>query len=1066
MRAIALADRMLRDAHHGMTAGERRKQQRLAALVGDQAGRDLVQRLTDEVLRLDEPRRAAQHFSALVAEHGIPASLGLVDRTLLRLGSAAAPLLPGVVMPLVRRRILWESKGLVLPASDPGLARHTARRAREGTSLNLNVLGEAILSDAEASIRLQRVIATLSRPDVGYVSVKISAICAQLDVLAFDHHVDHICDALRRVYRAARDKQPRAFVNLDMEEYADLHLTVAAFTRVLGEPEFHDLEAGIVLQAYLPDSHAELERLGEWAAARVAAGGAPIKVRLVKGANLAMEHVDAEIHGWVQAPYATKAEVDASFKRLLDSCLRPHWAAALRVGVASHNLFEIAWALVLRDELPAEQRGRVEIEMLEGMVPAQARAAQLQAGGLLLYCPVVRTDEIEASLAYLARRFDENTAPQNFLRAMFSMTPDSAEFRDQASWFRNAVADRHTVATTPRRPAEASAPVPGFANQADSDLTSAQVRSVLLGALASPSHHGDFPVLDSIDQIDAVVATAVGSQPSWSHRPAVERSDVLREIARVMQDERADTLALMADEAGKTVREGDPEVSEAIDFARYYSAAALPADATPAGPVVVASPWNFPYAIPAGGVLAALVAGNSVILKPAPEVRRTAWHLAEQCWRAGVPRDVLLYVACPDDEVGRHLVTHDAVGTVVLTGGHATAQMFLGWKPSLRLLAETSGKNAIVVTAAADVDAAIRDIVKSAFGHAGQKCSAASLAIVEAPTYDDPSFLRRLADAVQTLRVGWPTDPATVMGPLIAPPSGPLLRALTTLDAGETWLVQPRQLDESGRLWSPGVKTGVVAHSWFHQTECFGPVLGVMRATSLDHAIELQNGTAFGLTGGIHSLDHREVSRWSAEVQVGNAYVNRHITGAIVQRQPFGGWKRSAVGGGSKAGGPGYVAGFVRPDAHDIDVRAAVQSYRQAWRLHYSVDLDATGLRCERNVLRHHPVDAVLVRVGPDTPAGAAVAALAAAAACGVTAHLSSADHETDAQLAARLPVLSIERLRLLTPASDAVLAACHERDVAVVAVPVVVDGDDELRHWVREQAISETRHRYGRVLP
>ncbi len=314
------------------------------------------------------------------------------------------------------------------------------------------------------------------------------------------------------------------------------------------------------------------------------------------------------------------------------------------------------------------------------------------------------------------------------------------------------------------------------------------------------------------------------------------------------------------------------------------------------------------------------MAGNAVVLKPAPQTPRTAWLLAEQCWRAGVPPDVLQYVACPDGDVGRRLITHPDVAIVVLTGAHATARQFLDWRPSLHLLAETSGKNAIVVTSSADIDTAVRDVVRSAFGHAGQKCSAASLLILTAPVHDDGRFLRRLGAAVRTLRVGWPNDPATTMGPLIEPPGEVLRRGLTELDAGESWLLQPASLDGSGRLWSPGVRLGVRPGSWFHQTECFGPVLGVMRADDLDHAIELQSSTPFGLTGGIHSLDEDEVDRWLRRVEVGNAYVNRHITGAIVRRQPFGGWKASSVGGGPKAGGPNYVAAFATPRSTPIDV--------------------------------------------------------------------------------------------------------------------------------------------------
>ena len=405
---------------------------------------------------------------------------------------------------------------------------------------------------------------------------------------------------------------------------------------------------------------------------------------------------------------------------------------------------------------------------------------------------------------------------------------------------------------------------------------------------------------------------------------------------------------------------------------------------TPHGVVLVASPWNFPYAIPAGGVLRR--AGRRQ--RRGPEAgaggargRRSSW--LEQLWRAGVPRDLLQFVACPDDEVGRHLVTHDDVDTVVLTGAYETAQLFRSWKPSIRLLAETSGKNALVITAAADEDAAIRDLVRSAFGHAGQKCSAASLAIVEASVYDDPAFMRRLADAVRSVRVG----PARRSGHDDRPADRcAVAEAAAGADhAGARGAVAggaavPRR--RSARLWSPGVRLGVAPGSWFHLTECFGPVLGVMRAESISTTrSSCRTPAEFGLTGGIHSLDEHEVADWLDRVEVGNAYVNRHITGAIVQRQPFGGWKRSSVGCGPKAGGPFYVEAFGTWSlgaAHDPttrDFRAGVARVlpRRARPV-------GSGLRAQHAAL-HRPLPWVDLYVAPEPTGGgrdrAASAALA-----------------------------------------------------------------------------------------
>jgi RHH-type proline utilization regulon transcriptional repressor/proline dehydrogenase/delta 1-pyrroline-5-carboxylate dehydrogenase len=550
-----------------------------------------------------------------------------------------------------------------------------------------------------------------------------------------------------------------------------------------------------------------------------------------------------------------------------------------------------------------------------------------------------------------------------------------------------------------------------------------------------------------------------------------------------MAAERATTIAVMAHDAGRTVREADAEVSEAIDFARYYGSIAVELERAASarnltfaarGVVVVASPWNFPYSIPSGGVFAGLAAGNAVILKPAPESVLTASVIADQCRRAGVPDDVLQFVPTADDDVGRSLITHDGVDAVILTGSLATAQLFLDWKPSLDLHAETSGKNAIVITAAADVDDALRDLVRSAFGHAGQKCSAASLAIVEASLYDRAAFRTRLADCVRTLRVGPASDPATQVGPLIRAPGEALARALTVLDDGEEWLVQPRSRG-SAQLWSPGVKLGVAQGSFFHRTECFGPVLGVMRADDLDHAIRLQNDVEFGLTGGIFSLDPDEVDHWLERVEVGNAYVNRPITGAIVRRQPFGGWKGSSVGPGAKAGGPHYVSMFGRWSrvGASSDLARVTADARARWR-ELSVGVDPTALRAEQNLFRLRPLAGpVVVRVDDRVDADDLAVARAVAAVTGgrvdwsaptAGAHADVTVEDDDA-FVARVVSLRPAKVRVLGRHDDRVWRALYRAGLWVDATPVVPDGAIELTRWAREQAVSRTMHRHGNLI-
>ena len=1109
--AVALAHALVteaaaRERRSGRKAKKRRD--RMAMLVRDSRAKEFTMTLTDEVTRVSDPRRAAELFAKLAAGGGTE-GLPLADRLLLRAGGMFAPRLPRLVMPLVMQRLRRETQGIILAAEDPAFARHIEMRRAAHIRCNVNVLGEAILGEDEARTRLDTIAARLARPDVDYVSVKISAISSEVRALSFDTTVDAVSERLRILYRAASARNPAKFVNLDMEEYRDLALTLAIFRRVLDEDEFRGLEAGVVLQAYLPDSHDAARALCEWALRRRRNGGGRIKIRIVKGANLAMEEVEAELHGWEQAPYTSKAEVDASYKALLDVVLAPRYDDAVRVGLASHNLFDVAWGLGLRTELAS--RGayeRLEIEMLEGMAEAQAEAVRDAAGGLLLYAPVVAHDDFAAAIAYLVRRLDENTAPENFLRNLFDLAPGNAVFEHEADRFRAAVAGRHTVSTSPRRTQDRSAPegpVPfamPFANEPDTDFALAANRAwigrcldewrpptrpigaridgeLVDGPVASEvaftsSPWVSYPVASAdVAMVDRAVGVAVRAQHPWSVRPHAERAALVHGVADVIARNRGATLATMAHDAGKTVPEGDPEISEAVDFARYYAAGAVElgvfgdGTSTALGTVVVAPPWNFPYAIAMGGVLAALAAGNTVILKPAPQAILTGWLVASHCWEAGIPTDVLQFLPCPDDGAGRRLITHPDVDGVILTGAHATAELFLDWKPTLRLHAETSGKNSTIITAVADVDLAIKDLVKSAFGHAGQKCSAASLAIIESSLYDSPAFRARLADATRSLRVGPGHDLRTDVGPLIDPPDGNLLRALMTLDDGESWLVEPQQVGDDPRLWSPGVRLGVRQGSWFQQNECFGPVLGVVRARDLGHAITIQNASRYGLTAGLHSLAGDEVATWTERAEAGNLYVNRGTTGAIVRRQPFGGWKQSVVGPTVKAGGPQYVRSLRRwrAEATPGEVAAVARSF-EAWAAReLRAEHDPSGLRSEANVLRYRSLPGgVAVRVATDASRETLALARAAARAAGTDIVVSSAADESDAAFAARLGTLGVDRMRVLGTVSGDVLRAAHTAAIPVDEQPIVAIAQIEVPRWLREQAVSTTRHRHGHI--
>ncbi len=1147
--AVALAAELLKDSIRRQKWSEKRQGAQLARMMADARGKAFTLAMADQVFRPPSEARSAAQFRHLVHGYGVPKYLTLPERLAMRAGSLASAVAPRVVMPAITRAMRAQSASVILPAEDAQLKPLLAQRRRAGMRMNLNQLGEAILGEQEAENRIRAVISRIESPDCDYFSVKLSSIFSQIHLVGYDETLARIKKRLRRLYRAAlahpAEGKPK-FVNLDMEEYRDLRLTSEAFRQVLDEPEFLRLEAGIVLQSYLPDAWPVHCELNAWARRRVAGGGAGVKVRIVKGANLAMESVEAECHDWPCATYATKEEVDANFKRMLHEGCRPENAAAVRLGVASHNLFDIAYAMLLREREGVAHR--IDFEMLEGMANHQARTVHEAVGGLVLYAPVVLRHDFHSAIAYLVRRLDENTAEENFLRDSFGMAVGDAAWESQKQRFLKSCARKDEIMTGPRRTqdrrCEDPRPLPvgaPFHNAADTDwallhnvrwirakvdaLRDAAVAPIPLvlggretagdaeAAGRDPSRPGVETYRHALagpHQVDQALAAAVAAAPKWVALGFQRRAELLHRVAAEIARDRGNAIATMVMDAGKAVSEADAEVTEAIDFANYYACGIPPDGArpTPLGTVLVAPPWNFPYAIPCGGVLAALVAGNTVILKPAPETVLTAWVMVQAVWRAGIPRDALQFLPCPDNAIGRSLVTDGRTSAVVLTGAYDTARMFLGWKPELQLFAETSGKNAFIITAAADPDQAVKDLVRSAFGHAGQKCSAASLAIVEAERYDSPGFRSQLRDAAASLIVGpsWNYDAAIT--PVIREPGEALQRALTQLDPGEQWLLEPRMVDGNPCLWSPGIKLGVAPDGWYRRTECFGPVLGVIRADDLEHAIRIQNDSPFGLTGGIHTLDDREMTRWKEQVEVGNGYINRPITGAIVRRQPFGGWKRSCFGPGAKAGGPNYVAQFSHwanaaaptrraapgpetqrwldiltaqlPDAAAVLEAAAGSD--AFWQAHeFGIEHDPTAMRCEGNIFRYRRFRRALIRVADELSDTDAARLILAARAMGAPFAVSldrdrpwlaglgaEFTRESEEGLLHRMPQLAATGTGVLRcpGAAPSLQAAATGAGIRLAGGPVLWNARLEWPAWLREQAVSETLHRYGNVVP
>lgn len=1110
--AITLAERWRSSTRQVSTRAERRAAEQVAALVADRAGLELAVQFIDRVVRPESNEVAGKALAGLRTRAGV--FLDPVDRFLLGLGSASATAFPDVVVPAARARLRSMLGHLVGDAEGPALSRLLREARDEGFRSNVRLLGDAVLGEAEAASRAARIRSLLDRTEIDQVSIHLSSVVSQVSPWDTAAAVARAGIRLRPLYRAALTHD--VAVDLEVEEYRDLDLNLTLFTSLLGEPDLLRVRGGLALQAYLPDSRAALEELITFARWRTEKGGAPIKVRLVKGCHLLMEKVEAELRGWVQAPYASKAEVDANFLALIDRALSAEHTDALRVGVGSHNLFNIALAYLV-----AQGRGvadRLDIEMLRGMAPAQARAVRNTVGSVLLYTPIAARSDFDAAVAYVVRRLEENAVPENFVHDLFV-----GDLTAQVQQFRTAVAEMRTVSGERRR-SSVRPPAPDhFVNTTDSDPALPEIRACARQIVTQQPTPADTPVIDDPARIEAMVTLARQAQLGWAERTPVDRARILQRAADQLEQRRQQLVVAIITEAGKLVGEGDPEVSQAVDFARWYSERGLEldpdtdhfdgADFHPHRLVLVTAQWNAPVATVAGPVLAALAVGSAVLVQPADQAPRCAELVIEALYAAGVP-DGVVQIVRTTDGLTESLVGSGGIDAVLVTGSRETIEQVISWRMGRPeghgVIAASGGRNALVITASADYDLAVADLVRSAFCQAGQQASSAAVAILVGEVAFSARFQRQLVDAVRSLRVGWPDDLGATMGPLLEPPTLTARRALTQLEEHESWLIEPRQLDDTGRLWSPGIRVNLQPDCWLQRTESCAPVLGMIMAHDLTEAIAIQNGVASGLIGGLHSLDDDEIEFWLERVEVGNAVINRALTGAVVGREPFGGWKASVVGPGAKAGGPDYLtqlgtwtdtvlptagaepAWFVAEALRDylelvgdpaerMWLTAAVRSDAQVWS-ELGRGRDIAGLRAEQNLLRWCPAPLTVrglagarlvevlrvvlaaeltgtpVRVSLDPGLSAATHQLPGVAA---RRRLEALQEQlvTDDQFAA---AFDGERVRLIGPDAVAVADRMTRPGLITLAHPVLAGGRRELLSVVREQTVSRTRHRYG----
>lgn len=836
----------------------------------------------------------------------------------------------------------------------------------EGFAFTLDLLGEAVINEKEAEkyqnayLNLIRVLAPIindipesaqvdcdntgSIPRMN-VSLKLSALDSHFDPIDPEGTSNRVKERLRLILKLALEND--VFVNIDMEHYAYKNLTLKIFKEIMNEKAFRDCSnVGIVVQAYLKDSEADLVDLLKWVKKRKT----PISVRLVKGAYWDYETVIARSKGWDIPVFLSKWQSDENFEKLTQYLMDNYeW---LHPAIASHNLRSLSHAVAYAKlkQLPEDA---FELQMLYGMAREQAQVFSEQGYRVRIYTPF---GELIPGMSYLVRRLLENTSNDSFLKQSIENELTREEL----------MANPTITGETAPEPVEPT--TPEFINEPLTDFSIDENRDAMEAALAQVQDDfgNDYPLIingkaeesrnsiatyspsdnsillgrissASADQATEAIETSRRLQPSWSKVEPHYRAEYLNLIADHMQAQRFELAAWEVYECAKPWKEADADIAEAIDFCRYYAQKMeelsepvrtdVPGEENsysyrPRGVAVVIAPWNFPLAILTGMTAAALVTGNTVIMKPAEQASIVGAKLMEIIQKVGIPDGVVQFLPGIGEEVGPELTGSPEVDVIAFTGSREvgleiqrTASDTDARQTSIKkVIAELGGKNAIIIDDDADLDEAVQGVVYSAFGFSGQKCSACSRAIVLEDIYDQ--FMERLQGAVEDLTVGPAENPGTDVGPVIDQQSRERIEEIleSTIENEEAEMfinVDVSELQEKGSYIGPKVLVDAEEDAAILREELFGPVLNVIKVKSFDDALKVANDTEYALTGGVYSRSPKNLKQAKQEFQVGNLYLNRPCTGALVHRQPFGGYKLSGIG--SKAGGPEYLQQFLVP---------------------------------------------------------------------------------------------------------------------------------------------------------
>ncbi len=1156
-KSIELAELLILDFKENISVLEKKKSDNLSKFYSLlKKGKAFFSNLMDQSFRSSSSHRIIDQISHLILQYGLPSDSSLAIKIKSFFFKIFGPAFPKIFTSLIQKKITKECLTLLCFAEKPYLHKYLQKNKNRETIFWL--IQKPSFGSKTVEKNIKNILNFIQNPQISSFCINLSNlssnISSSLNLLAIEEVEKNLHIILQAIldnpYKSAKEKRQKLFF-LNFDTHKNLNLLIEIFEKLLFLEKFLKIKLGITLKAYFPESFEIQKKLIELAKKRIEKNGAPIVIRITKGSSLNLEQIEASKNNWPSPTFITKIETDANFKKMIEYGCKIDNIKAANLAVASCNIFDIAYSLFLIKENKIESYVFFEISEEKLTRSIRNSLEKLLDNNLKISCPLVNKKDFHLVSFFVLKKINDFTNPDNFIFHLELLFPGTKNWDEQLETFKQSLAQMKYISNTLKQQQNRTIiknetstnfenePITDFSISSNIEWAKEIIKKaknyipedipivingeyiydnlVGLGIIPSTTNNTYKYSLANESQIEKTITVAKQNEKSWFETPIEKRYKILSKVAQKLREKRAFFIQNIIVDISKSFEQADLEISDAIDAIEYQSKQMLnilsnkDIEWSAKGTFLIMPPWGFAVSAGVEAITSALISGNVVIYKPLEECVLISYYLANLFWEAGIPKECLQFLNCTNELFEKTVICDQRINSVIISTSSENAKKLFMLRNGAQLIALAGGINTIIVTDMSDKEQAIRDIINSAFKFSGQKFSSASILILEKNLYDDLEFRENLKDAASNLIADSAFEINSVITPLIKTPDEKLIKALTTLDEGEWWLVKPKQDPNNPRLFSCGIKYGVKADSFTKKNQLHGPILSVMRADNLVEAIKLANDSKYGLAAGLQSLDIREHSMWLKEIKAGNYYINTKITDAKIKRQPFGGYRESSFGSGYKSGGPNYILDFLKAkqiflpkekqpindwvnsltsflEKIDLSTQqlgiwyASVANYAYWWK-RLKQNLDFCKIFGQDNYLRYVPRKNITLRLTEKSFALDALRVCAAALTCSTPLEISwtsnnqlekfnwidllpmlSNVEESKEEFYKRIEEGKIKRVRLTTPASEELKKIASRSICHIIDNPVLANGRFELLHYIKEITITYDYHRYGNL--